>query len=111
MNQSVYQQVHYISMVAHLMICLVTLGAVIIGWKRHRQAGYLMLVAWSFAYLMSMLGSLLWIPWVQRLLPSGGGGIDPTMVMIVGNVLSGLAASVLLCVGIALLVFSAPRPR
>jgi hypothetical protein len=106
-----YQQIGFVFIGIQVLISLGIFALMLIGWRRHQQTGFLVLLAWSLAALAiplaHLFGMQLGLTLARKLIPQ----MDQFVFMIVTNGLGSLVSSLLLCVGLAMLVFAAPRPR
>jgi hypothetical protein len=107
-----YQQLFTITAIMHCVLYLAALAILIVGWRRNRHVGYLILIVWALLSVGALLGRSFWMPYMQPLIAKlFGGSVDPSMAMVVTNVLGGLATSLALCIGLAALVFLPSRSR
>lgn len=112
MNVSGIHQLMLLTTLAHGVLYLVMLAVVIIGWRRTRHTGFLVLVAWSVLTLAALLSRPLWVPVMSPLVAKVfGTSIDAGNLSLVITLVSGIATSALLCLGLAMLVFARPRPQ
>ena len=110
-SATLYQQISSISGVLHLLIHIAMIVVLTIGWRRHRQAGFLVLLAWPILMSSSFLTMWLWYPTMQTVISKMfGPTADATLFIIVTNSVAMLVSSLLLCVGLGMLVFAKPRP-
>jgi hypothetical protein len=112
MNSSSFELLYYANVGTSLLISLITLAIVAVGWRRYRLTGYLVLSAWSVGVLLSILFRILVLPSVQRHI-GRGSKFNPNEALLMSSIstLTGISMHVLLCVGLAMLVFGTPRPR
>lgn len=111
MRNNAIQSLSLISSICFFVMFIVMGVIAVFGWKRHRQTGYLILLAWALLSVGLVLSRSA-LPFVAQWIAGAmGGNIDNTMLFVALNMLSSLACTVVLCLALAMLVFSPPRTR
>jgi hypothetical protein len=93
--------------IVHAILLLSTCGVLVIGWKRHRQFGFVVLAAWAAVNATWTLGFALSMSHVQTV--ASWLKTDTITVHMLISLVSNTILSLLLLAGFCLIVFGPAR--
>jgi hypothetical protein len=103
-----FRLIQIISLTAHSVFYLAILIVAIVGWRRTKHLGHMVLAMWAGLSIFWGVASQFLQPIYARIAATGH---PPAAWFMFANLFSGLGLTVMLLIGLALLVFKPAPPR